>query len=113
MYRGRGVLAHPVGYCLSAVFLARERQRSSRISLVISVIECVDRSPIASQQGLASAVEVNHRRSHGVSLLCAVRDRFTHEFVGKWRRQLLQGDQPLGLNSWRNRGDDAKPNCPS
>jgi hypothetical protein len=73
--------ASPVGHRLRAVFLSRERQRCCRVALVISVVQRVDWRPIAAQHGLANTVEIDDRRGHYVTLLCATGDRFTHKLV--------------------------------
>jgi hypothetical protein len=71
----------------------------------------MDRGAIAPQQGLASAVEIDDRGGHGVTLLRAVRDRFAHHLVRQWRRQFLDGDETLGLHSKRSSGENGEPDC--
>jgi hypothetical protein len=100
------ILAHPVGDGFRAVFLTRKRQRRRRVGLIKRIIERVDRRPVAPEQGLANAVEIDDDRCHRVTLPRAACDRLAHKLIRKRRRQFLHIDQPLSLRSRRASAHD-------
>ena len=113
-HRTRRILANPVGDGFRALFFAPKRQRGRRVGLVKGIVERVDRRPVAPQQGLANAVEIDDDCCYRVTLLRATRDRFADKLIRKRRRQFLHADQPLGLNFRRRSADDehkSKQNC--